>query len=197
MATGYSYHEIFGWHDTSSYAGVLPSNPAAGLQPFVHMENAETKRRIHELVVVSGLIDHLVRIARGRRPTRRSCASTRLITWLASSPRACCPRAATPATGSRRSARVASRSPAWPPAPSSSASTRCWTGGSTTRTRWCDRRAPRDRLERHGILHLRQRGDRRCPRPCGARGGAGIAVVDWDVHHGNGTPARSTETATS
>jgi acetoin utilization deacetylase AcuC-like enzyme len=63
VATGYAYHEIFGWHDTSSYAGVLPSNPAAGLQPFVHMENAETKRRIHELVVVSGLIDHLVRIA--------------------------------------------------------------------------------------------------------------------------------------
>jgi acetoin utilization deacetylase AcuC-like enzyme len=63
MATGYAYHELFGWHDTSSYAGILPSNPAAGLQPFIHMENAETKRRIHELVVVSGLIDHLVRIA--------------------------------------------------------------------------------------------------------------------------------------
>jgi acetoin utilization deacetylase AcuC-like enzyme len=63
VATGYAYHEIFGWHDTSSYAGVFPPNPAAGLQPFVHMENAETKRRIHELVVVSGLIDHLVRIA--------------------------------------------------------------------------------------------------------------------------------------
>jgi acetoin utilization deacetylase AcuC-like enzyme len=63
MTTGYLYHEIFGWHDTSSYAGVLPSNPAAGLQPYVHMENAETKRRMHELVVVSGLIDHLVRLA--------------------------------------------------------------------------------------------------------------------------------------
>ena len=62
MATGYAYHEIFGWHDTSSYAGLFPSNPAAGLQPFGHMENAETKRRIHELVVVSGLIDQLVRI---------------------------------------------------------------------------------------------------------------------------------------
>ena len=32
-----------------------------GLQPFVNYENAETKRRIHELIVVSGLIDHLDR----------------------------------------------------------------------------------------------------------------------------------------
>ena len=62
MATGYLYHEVFGWHDTSSYAGLFPSDPAAGLQPFQHLENAETKRRIHELVVVSGLIDHLVRL---------------------------------------------------------------------------------------------------------------------------------------
>jgi acetoin utilization deacetylase AcuC-like enzyme len=62
MTTGYLYHEIFGWHDTSSHAGLFPSDPASGLQPFQHLENAETKRRIHELVVVSGLIDHLVRL---------------------------------------------------------------------------------------------------------------------------------------
>ena len=62
MTTGYLYHELFGWHDTSSHAGLFPSDPAAGLQPFQHLENAETKRRIHELVVVSGLIDHLVRL---------------------------------------------------------------------------------------------------------------------------------------
>jgi acetoin utilization deacetylase AcuC-like enzyme len=67
MTTGYAYHEVFGWHDTSSAAGVFPSDPAAGLQPFIHLENAETKRRLHELVVVSGLVDHLVRI-----PTREA-----------------------------------------------------------------------------------------------------------------------------
>jgi acetoin utilization deacetylase AcuC-like enzyme len=65
MTTGYAYHEVFGWHDTSSYAGLFPSDPLAGLQPFNHLEHPDTKRRIHELVVVSGLIDHLVRI-----PTR-------------------------------------------------------------------------------------------------------------------------------
>lgn len=63
MATGYVYHEIFGWHDTGTGAGLFPSDARAGLQPLVHVENADTKRRMHELIVVSGLADSLVRIA--------------------------------------------------------------------------------------------------------------------------------------
>ena len=61
LRTGYIYHELFGWHDTGTNAGFFPSDPSRGLQPFVNYENAETKRRIHELIVVSGLIDHLDR----------------------------------------------------------------------------------------------------------------------------------------
>jgi acetoin utilization deacetylase AcuC-like enzyme len=61
LRTGYIYHELFGWHDTGTQAGMFPSDPARGLQPFVNYENAETKRRIHELIVVSGLIEHLNR----------------------------------------------------------------------------------------------------------------------------------------
>jgi acetoin utilization deacetylase AcuC-like enzyme len=61
LRTGYIYHELFGWHDTGTNTGFFPSDPALGLQPFVNYENAETKRRIHELIVVSGLIDHLDR----------------------------------------------------------------------------------------------------------------------------------------
>ena len=60
--TGYVYHELFGWHDTGTSAGMFPSDPAKGLQPFQNYESAETKKRIHELIVVSGLIDHLKRI---------------------------------------------------------------------------------------------------------------------------------------
>ncbi len=67
LRTGYMYHELFGWHDTGTNAGFFPSDPAKGLQPFVNYENAETKRRIHELIVVSGLIDHL-----DRRTTRHA-----------------------------------------------------------------------------------------------------------------------------
>lgn len=63
MTTGYVYHEVFGWHDTSTNTGLLPADPRRGLQPMYHFENAETKRRIHELVVVTGLIDQLTRLA--------------------------------------------------------------------------------------------------------------------------------------
>ena len=63
MATGYVYHEVFGWHDTGTNAGLFPADHRRGIQPFQHFENAETKRRIHELVVVSGVIDRLTRIA--------------------------------------------------------------------------------------------------------------------------------------
>ncbi|MBU3646424.1 MAG: class II histone deacetylase, partial [Candidatus Nanopelagicaceae bacterium] len=62
MTTGYVYHEIFGWHDTGSFVGDMPSDPGAGLQPYVNYENSETKKRIHELIVVSGLIEHLTRV---------------------------------------------------------------------------------------------------------------------------------------
>jgi acetoin utilization deacetylase AcuC-like enzyme len=62
MKTGYVYHELFGWHDTGTDAGMFPSDPAKGLQPYFNYENAETKKRIHELIVVSGLIEHLHRI---------------------------------------------------------------------------------------------------------------------------------------
>ncbi|OLB80247.1 MAG: class II histone deacetylase [Actinobacteria bacterium 13_2_20CM_2_66_6] len=46
------------WHDTGTGAWVIP----AGLtvQPLGHLENAEGKRRIRNLIEVSGLIDHLV-----------------------------------------------------------------------------------------------------------------------------------------
>jgi acetoin utilization deacetylase AcuC-like enzyme len=62
LKTGYVYHELFGWHDTGTNAGFFPSDPARGLQPYLNYENPETKKRIHELIVVSGLIDHLQRI---------------------------------------------------------------------------------------------------------------------------------------
>jgi acetoin utilization deacetylase AcuC-like enzyme len=48
------------WHDTGTSAWVVP----AGLtvQPLGHLESAEGKRRIRSLLEVSGLIDHLVHL---------------------------------------------------------------------------------------------------------------------------------------
>lgn len=63
MATGYVYHELYGWHDTGTQASLVPADPRRGIQPLQHYENAEAKRRAHELVVVSGLIDRLTRLA--------------------------------------------------------------------------------------------------------------------------------------
>jgi len=40
----------------------MPSDPGAGLQPYMNYENSETKKRVHELIVVSGLIEHLTRV---------------------------------------------------------------------------------------------------------------------------------------
>jgi len=45
------------WHDTGSYAGVLP--PGIPVQPGRHAENPETKRRFKNLLEVSGLYQQL------------------------------------------------------------------------------------------------------------------------------------------
>lgn len=60
MATGYVWHELYGWHDTGTFAGFL--RPGLTVQPYQHFESAESKVRFNSLVEVSGLTRHLVRI---------------------------------------------------------------------------------------------------------------------------------------
>jgi acetoin utilization deacetylase AcuC-like enzyme len=58
MATGIVFHELYLWHNTGNFAGPLPfGNP---VQPFEHAEHPETKRRIRNLLEVSGLLKQLV-----------------------------------------------------------------------------------------------------------------------------------------
>lgn len=60
MSTGFVWHEQYMWHDTGSYAGVVP---AGGLvQPDQTYEHPETKRRLRNLLEASGLLDHLTAI---------------------------------------------------------------------------------------------------------------------------------------
>jgi acetoin utilization deacetylase AcuC-like enzyme len=60
MTTGYVWEELYGWHDTGTFAGhVFPSTT---VQPYQHFESAETKVRFASLVEVSGLAKDLVRI---------------------------------------------------------------------------------------------------------------------------------------
>lgn len=60
MATGFVFHELYLWHNTGNYAQVFP--PGLTVQPGEHAENPETKRRIRNLLEVSGLLDHLTPI---------------------------------------------------------------------------------------------------------------------------------------
>ena len=57
MKTGFIYHELYMWHNTGNFAGVIPDgNP---VQPGMHVENPDTKRRFRNLLEVSGLLDSL------------------------------------------------------------------------------------------------------------------------------------------
>ncbi len=60
MTTGFLWHELYAWHDTGTGASVMPASLT--VQPLGHIESAEGKRRIRNLVEVSGLIDHLVQL---------------------------------------------------------------------------------------------------------------------------------------
>ncbi|MCB2093770.1 MAG: class II histone deacetylase [Rhodobacteraceae bacterium] len=67
MSTGLVCHEKYMWHDTG-HAGIFI--PAVGyVQPAEHAESPESKRRIRNLLEVSGLIEQLVPI-RPRIATR-------------------------------------------------------------------------------------------------------------------------------
>ena len=61
MTTGFVWHELYGWHDTGTNAGLLPGN-STNQQPYLHFESPESKQRFASLVEVSGLSSHLTRI---------------------------------------------------------------------------------------------------------------------------------------
>ncbi len=60
MKTGFVWNELYGWHDTGTSAGnVFPSTT---VQPYQHYESSETKTRFASLIEVSGLAQDLVKI---------------------------------------------------------------------------------------------------------------------------------------
>lgn len=59
MSTGWIWHEIFAWHDTGTAAGFRHDS---GQQPYQHFESAESKTRLASLVEVSGIADSLERL---------------------------------------------------------------------------------------------------------------------------------------
>ena len=59
MRTGFVWNELYAWHDTGNYAGVLQADPASFLEPDEHHENPRTKRRFKNLLEASGFIKNL------------------------------------------------------------------------------------------------------------------------------------------
>lgn len=60
---GYLWETLYGWHDTGT-GGNAPANPAKGLQPVNrHFSSPEPKRRLNEIVQVSKLRDNLTSLS--------------------------------------------------------------------------------------------------------------------------------------
>ncbi len=60
MTTGLVWHERYMWHDTGSGTSELPSR--GWLEPHVHAENPATKRRLKNLLDASGMTERLVSV---------------------------------------------------------------------------------------------------------------------------------------
>ncbi|HKF77163.1 MAG TPA: class II histone deacetylase [Candidatus Dormibacteraeota bacterium] len=183
MTTGLVWHELYMWHDTGTAAWVLP----AGLtvQPLGHIESADSKRRFRNLLEVSGLLDRLVQL-RPRPATEAEILRLHTPEYLERIKRMSAERGGdagelTPfGAGSYEIALLAAGG--------------CLTAVDAVLDGEVDNayalvRPPGHHAERDqgrgfcifgntalAALHARR-----------ARGLSRVAVVDWDVHHGNGT----------
>ena len=62
MTTGFVWHERYMWHDTGSHASFLPAGGMSPIQPHVHVEHEDTKRRFKNLLDVLGVTEQLTSI---------------------------------------------------------------------------------------------------------------------------------------
>lgn len=58
--TGFVWHEKYMWHDTGNALGVLPVS--GDFEPWIHFENPETKRRLKNLMDAYGFTEKLEKI---------------------------------------------------------------------------------------------------------------------------------------
>lgn len=183
MATGLVWHELYMWHDTGTAAWVMP--PGLTVEPLKHIENADGKRRLRNLVEVSGLLEHLVQL-KPRPATEIEILRLHTADYVQrvkkmSSERGGDAGELTPfGSGSYEIALLAAGG--------------CITAvdavlDGTVDNAYALVRPPGHHAERDmgrgfcifgntalAALHARD-----------ARGLARVAIVDWDVHHGNGT----------
>ena len=183
MSTGWVYHELYMWHDAGR--ATSPSRARKWMQAWEHYENPETKRRFRNLVEVAGLLDDLV-VVKPRPATVDELLRFHTRAYVESI------RAMSEGSGGNAGDST-------PFGPGSFEIAQLAAGGTITAV--------------EAVLDGRVRNAYALVRPPGhhaeadmgrgfcifgnvvvaieharaARGVNRVAVVDWDVHHGNGT----------
>jgi len=182
--TGWLFHERYLWHDTGTAAGLLESG--GWLQPLSHVESASTKERLRSLLAVSGLLDELVPV-RPREATLEELLAVhtreyvKLIQALSDARGGDAGDGTTPF--GRGGAEIARLS-----AGGAIAAVEAVLTGAVRNVyalvRPPGHHAVQDRGMGFCVFNNIAVAIRHAQRVHGVRR---VAVVDWDVHHGNGT----------
>lgn len=193
MSTGFVWHERFMWHDTGSAAAFLPSG--GFVEPDRHVESPESKRRLRNLLEVSGLLGELVPLV-PRAATREELLghhTPEYIDWLVSASADRGGDAAQPDFGDPI------EQPAWTPFGPGGlqiaelAAGGCMVAVDAVLDGRVDNAYALVRPPGHHALPSRGMGSCLLANVVLAvqhgrrRGIERVAVVDWDAHHGNGS----------
>ncbi|MEM7018390.1 MAG: class II histone deacetylase [Pseudomonadota bacterium] len=183
MTTGFVWHERYMWHDNGSATGVQPAR--GRFQPGLHLENAETKRRLKNLLDAYDVTQQLTALAAEEASTEtllrfHTQEYIDKVQALSDAMGGDAGEAALVGPGSAEIARLAVGGTAAAIASVAKGEV----DNAYALTRPPGHHAERDRGRGFCIFGnvalgiLEAQANRQIER---------VAVIDWDVHHGNGT----------
>lgn len=182
--TGFVWHEIYMWHDTSTFAGVAA--PGLTVQPLQHYESPEPKRRIRNLLEVSGLLEQMQPL-KADEASRADLARVHTKAYLdqLDAQRGQCGHVDPESPFGAASVDIAKKS-----AGGAIAAVRAVLAGETDNA-YALIRPPGHHAEPDagGGFCMYSNAAVAAAWALAEGGAQRVAVVDWDVHHGNGTEA--------